>query len=303
MKYLVTLLAILIVNATAIGQIEFFQEETDINFTNSAFFRFNKINDDGSLSPFMFFDIAQDKGRFISNENFDLLSEKDLRLISDDDIFIRTADGIITVIDNGRIGINTSFPTEDLEIAADNILLTHKDDDDNFLEITSEQSLFIRAAGDNNDISIGNELNNVGIRTGINPVNFPFHLRSSTAVKSGSATWTVLSDTTLKKNITPYQSGLEIIRNINPIWFEYNRTEFGAEGTRYVGVSAQELQKIAPYMIKKVDYLHADKSTDKYLTYDANALPYMLINAVKEQDQIINNLIDRISRLEDLSNN
>ncbi len=50
--------------------------------------------------------------------------------------------------------------------------------------------------------------------------------------------------------------------------------------TEYVGVIAQELQNIAPYMIGTLQ-----KNREEYLTVDASAMTYMLINAVQELNQ------------------
>ncbi len=47
------------------------------------------------------------------------------------------------------------------------------------------------------------------------------------------------------------------------------------------------MQKIAPYII--ATFIHQDSLGNKteYLDYDANAVTYILINSVKEQQQVI----------------
>ena len=120
----------------------------------------------------------------------------------------------------------------------------------------------------------------------------------SEAYKPGGGSWATLSDQRLKRNIQPYQDGLDQIRNINPVWYQYNEKVGLYKADRdkkYVGVIAQDMQAIAPYMISE-ENLGQVVSEDEggkevivdpgtpYLTYDATALTYMLVNAVKELD-------------------
>jgi ABC-type Fe3+-citrate transport system substrate-binding protein len=53
--------------------------------------------------------------------------------------------------------------------------------------------------------------------------------------------------------------------------------------TQYVGILAQDMQEIAPYMI-------SSSGKDEYLNFDSNAVIYMLINAIKEQQNQIEKL-------------
>lgn len=128
------------------------------------------------------------------------------------------------------------------------------------------------------------------------------------ANKTGGGTWAVFSDERLKENITDYAEGLELVMKVRPVNFSYNSkmTEvFGEsheeEGKVYQGVIAQELQKIAPDMVREVsvvnnpnpedaDYVvEVQKPEETYLEVDPNKFTYALINAVQEQQEIINN--------------
>ncbi|RLG16082.1 hypothetical protein DRN69_01680, partial [Candidatus Pacearchaeota archaeon] len=62
--------------------------------------------------------------------------------------------------------------------------------------------------------------------------------------------------------------------------------------TYKVGIIAQELQKIAPYMITKHRAkLHPDdKNETELLDYQGHALPFILVNAIQEQQSIIQEL-------------
>lgn len=100
------------------------------------------------------------------------------------------------------------------------------------------------------------------------------------AFKPGGGSWNVPSDYRLKKNITQFADGLNVIRQINPINFEYNGLLNLPGNKVYTGIIAQDLQKAAPYMVEEMK-----GSVEKYLQFDPNAINYLLINAVKELDR------------------
>jgi hypothetical protein len=134
------------------------------------------------------------------------------------------------------------------------------------------------------------------------------HVIGTAGKTVGGSTWTILSDERLKQNVNDYEAGLAEVLAIHPVTFNYNG-KFGTDPTEEnVGVLAQEIQEIAPYMVKKT-MLKSDEKVDdngkrtagesgEYFTYSANALPYMLINAVKEQQKIIE---EKDEMLQDLS--
>ena len=117
-----------------------------------------------------------------------------------------------------------------------------------------------------------------------------------TAGKPGGGAWSAASDRRLKKDIAPYTDGLESIMQIEPITYHYNELSGYDATPEYVGVIAQDLQKIAPYMVSTSDKKMADGSSG-YLQVDNSAMTYMLINAVKEQQQQIDNLDQELSAL------
>ncbi|MEO7263702.1 MAG: hypothetical protein ABIW38_02265, partial [Ferruginibacter sp.] len=59
-----------------------------------------------------------------------------------------------------------------------------------------------------------------------------------------------------------------------------------------VGVIAQELQAIAPYMVKPYQ-----KNNETYYSVDNSSMTYMLINAVKEQQKQIDELKQLIEKM------
>ncbi len=113
------------------------------------------------------------------------------------------------------------------------------------------------------------------------------------ADKTGGGTWATFSDRRMKKNINGFSDGLDLIKQINPVTFQYNGLGgYKNDGQRYVGVIAQDMQKIAPYMIdvKSKKLNPTDTVNTDLLMYDGSALPYILVNAMKEQQKMIEDL-------------
>ncbi len=109
-----------------------------------------------------------------------------------------------------------------------------------------------------------------------------------TAYKTGQAKWTSWSDERLKKDVKDFVDGLDIIQQIRPITYKYNG-KAGIKNTdkEFVGVIAQELQKVAPYMVSEKEVTDEDGVIETYLAVNPSALDYIFINAVKEQQDII----------------
>lgn len=135
-----------------------------------------------------------------------------------------------------------------------------------------------------NNIYNNNSLGNVGIGTSSPAYTLQVN---GTAAKPGSATWTIASDARLKTNITPYNEGLNVLNQINPVWFQYSGEAGMPAGQKFVGVIAQDMQKIAPYMVGSFNYKDDKGNKTDYLDYDANSLLYILVNSVKAQQQQI----------------
>ncbi len=118
------------------------------------------------------------------------------------------------------------------------------------------------------------------------------------AAKAGGGTWAAYSDSRLKKNVTPYSDGLSSLLKINPVRFNYNEvTGYDTQKT-YIGVIAQELQQVSPYMVS--DLTIKAKDGTPYLQVDNSAMIYMLINSVKEQQTQMTETKKEIETLKNL---
>jgi hypothetical protein len=138
---------------------------------------------------------------------------------------------------------------------------------------------------------------------GINTATPGFQLEvNGDAAKPGGGVWSTASDRRLKKDVKPFSDGLDKILAINPVTFKYNgEGGIKADGKDYVGVIAQEIQQVAPYTVstfthKKLKFESKEGSflpmetvvgEESFLSYDGTALTYMLINAIKEQQKMI----------------
>jgi hypothetical protein len=125
---------------------------------------------------------------------------------------------------------------------------------------------------------------------------------NGTADKPGGGSWAVFSDARLKQDVKTYNDGLSTLLKIAPVTYRYNEKSGCDTKPQYVGVIAQELQKIAPYMVDNFTKDGAD-----YLRVDNSAMTYMLINAVKELSTQLQDLqaenTDLKSCVESLCNN
>lgn len=133
---------------------------------------------------------------------------------------------------------------------------------------------------------------NGGLGIGTTIPGFLFEVNGA-AGKPGGGSWATSSDARLKKDIQPYNDGLASLLKINPVTYHYNEKSGYDTKPEYVGVLAQELKEVAPYMIGS-----SQKNGETYYTVDNSAMTYMLINAMKEQQEQIKELTSQIQKFE-----
>ncbi len=126
--------------------------------------------------------------------------------------------------------------------------------------------------------------NNVGIKT--TTPSFELEVNGN-AAKVGGGIWETASDRKLKTNIEEYTDGLDALLKIRPVRYEFNGKQGLVTGKKFVGIIAQEMQEVAPYMINETVYTDEEGNKSNYLSYDGSALTYMLINSVKTQNDKI----------------
>ncbi|OJJ15557.1 hypothetical protein BKI52_37365 [marine bacterium AO1-C] len=105
------------------------------------------------------------------------------------------------------------------------------------------------------------------------------------AMKSGGGAWSEISDRLLKKDIQDFSDGLQTILNIEPKTYKYNgKGGTPNNGEKRIGVIAQDIESVAPYMVSEFyRKLEKNDATEtRLLMYNSSALPYILVNAIKE---------------------
>ncbi len=104
-----------------------------------------------------------------------------------------------------------------------------------------------------------------------------FEVRNGAALTATGAVGT-FSDERLKKNITAFTDGLNVIGKINPVQFQYNELSPFKTDELQIGILAQQLEKLAPYMVHHTK----EKNIDDLRWVNNQAYIFLLINAVKE---------------------
>jgi len=116
---------------------------------------------------------------------------------------------------------------------------------------------------------------------------------------------TLSSDRRLKKNIESYNRGLETILSLNPVSYEYNGKAGISTTSKQIGIIAQELQKVEPELV--TTFSHSEildeegtiKNHGEFLGIQDGAIKWLLVNAVKEQQAMIDVQAEKIAQLEE----
>lgn len=131
----------------------------------------------------------------------------------------------------------------------------------------------------------------VGINT--TPTTYTLEV-NGTAAKPGGGSWSALSDERMKQQVQPYTDGLQKVLQIKPVTYHYNNLSGYDTKEEHVGIIAQQLKQVAPYMTGTTK-----KDGQEYLTADNSAMMYMLVNAVKElakQNEELRSEIKKLKR-------
>ena len=138
-------------------------------------------------------------------------------------------------------------------------------------------------------------------RVGIGTV--PTHtleLYDDDAWKTSTSDWIIPSDIRLKTDTSLFTDGLNIVRQVHPVNYKF-KPETGLDPvTNNIGVISQEIQQIAPYVIRDTWMKLDTNDVDSTQIHGVNmhAFWFILINAIKELDANNQALIARIDELE-----
>lgn len=204
-------------------------------------------------------------------------------------------------LNNKNVGIGTTTPIYPLQVSSSNTGSTYLN-----LENTSSGAKWsMGPTGSSNAAGAGKFLiydaTNSGIRlaidtngnVGIGGTTAPGQkldvvgdIRTSGCLYyASSSVGTCASDKRIKKDVHPFDLGLDALLGIQPVNFKYNGLAgYQADGKEQLGVIAQQIEKSAPELVaKRMVTLHPDdkqKTEIKVVNY--GAFTYVLINSVKE---------------------
>lgn len=104
-------------------------------------------------------------------------------------------------------------------------------------------------------------------------------------IYGGTTLGACVSDKRAKKDIHPFEMGLEELMGINPVFYKFNGLA-GHEnnGKEYIGVIAQELEKTNPSLVttEKVKMNAKDSKLSEIKVVNNSSFLYIIINSVKE---------------------
>lgn len=115
------------------------------------------------------------------------------------------------------------------------------------------------------------------------------------------------SDKRLKKDILPLENPLTKLQTLSGFTYKWNRDKckeagFEPNDEEQIGVFAQDVQAVIPQAVKPApfdsDGNGGSKSGDNYLTVQYEKIVPLLIESIKEQQEQINSLQERIKSLE-----
>jgi hypothetical protein len=124
-------------------------------------------------------------------------------------------------------------------------------------------------------------------------------LVGSTAQKATGTTWSNPSDKRLKDNICDYEKGLAELMQIRVKEWQYNGKGGTVEGTKGLGVIADEIMVVLPDTVQNYDAkLNADdKEVTPIKKFDATEITWLLVKAVQQQQSQIETLKAEVAAL------
>ena len=117
---------------------------------------------------------------------------------------------------------------------------------------------------------------------------------------SGSTLGTCASDARTKKDVQPFSLGLKDLLEVNPVYYRYTG-EYGqkADGTKMVGVIAQDLERAIPELVKPIKAKRTPASQEEEIkSVNYSWFNFMTINAVKELYKKLTGVDERVAKLE-----
>jgi hypothetical protein len=205
----------------------------------------------------------------------------------------------------GRVGIGTTSPSRALHVATG--VLTLANNNGALFTDTSNAGVLL---GSDNAIGYISGVTAAGTGTAkllLQPFgeevlvaattdNGAYNLQCNGTGVWGAGAYVNGSDERIKEDIAPIQSGLDVVKKLNPVTYKYKETWSKDQSTQ-TGFIAQELLTALEGEVYIDGVVQQGGQEEYYSVAYQNIIP-ILTKAIQEQQQIINDLKARIETLE-----
>ena len=111
-------------------------------------------------------------------------------------------------------------------------------------------------------------------------------------------TFTNLSDIRLKTDMVPFTRGLEVINQIKTFHYRFKSDKPDEKGSRHLGISAQDLQALAPELVMTSNQTVGGENSD-YLTVRSLELVYLAFSAIQELSARVKHLEKELKEIKE----
>jgi hypothetical protein len=127
----------------------------------------------------------------------------------------------------------------------------------------------------------------IGMSSVLGSITYNLQLGADSASKPTTSTWTVPSDSRLKRNVKDLVGGLDVITRLRPIEAEYNGAMGLPEGERILSFLAEEIREILPGTVKshRGKLRETDTEETDILDFNIHEVLIHLVLAVKQLAQ------------------
>lgn len=206
---------------------------------------------------------------------------------------------------NGNIGVGTASPHARIDLKqledtfVGSLQLRRATTNDTWAVATGvDNNLYFGYA---NDASLADSTADFGVvpvivtttgRMGINTLVPDQRLSvNGDASKVGGGSWQTFSDKRLKNIAGPFRSGLNAVMRLQPLRYQYkpNNAVGITDNAEHIGLAAQEVQQVIPEAVTA--------NSNGYLMVNNDPIIWTMLNAIKEQQQQIQELKREVRRL------
>ncbi|HEX5886932.1 MAG TPA: tail fiber domain-containing protein [Pyrinomonadaceae bacterium] len=211
----------------------------------------------------------------------------------------------IDIAANGNVGIGTGSPRARIDLKqledtfVGSLQLRRATTNDTWAVATGvDNNLYFGYA---NDASLADSTADFGVvpviitttgRMGINTLVPDQRLSvNGDASKVGGGSWQTFSDKRLKNISGPFRSGLNAVMRLQPLRYQYKPDNAVGinDNVEHIGLAAQDVQKVIPEAVTA--------NSNGYLMVNNDPIIWTMLNAIKEQQQEIQELKREVRRL------